>query len=91
MTKDAALAFSQQMFQLDDMLDDFSESQTLLDCIVMAAKFYEAELPDLMDLNETTIGTFKNWCIEEYIDNETTIWMMMDHCLYPRVMENWES
>jgi len=91
MTKHAALAFSEQMFQLDDMMDDLSESQSLLDCIVLAAKFYEAELPDLNDLNEKTIGSFKNWSIDEYIDNETTIWMMMDHCLYPRVMDKWEN
>lgn len=86
MTAYAALVFSQQMFlQIDDELDDLTSSQTLLDCVVLASKFFETELLDLDELEGT--GSFKNWSVEEYYDNEGTIWMLMDHCLYPRGMD----
>lgn len=90
MTAYAALAFSQQMFlQIDDELDDLSSSQTLLDCVVLASKFFETELLDINELEGT--GSFKDWSAEGYYDNEGTIWMLMDHCLYPRGMEFEES
>jgi serine/threonine protein kinase len=85
MTASAALVFSHQMFlQIDDMLDDMSESQTLLDCVVLAAKFFETELLNVKELEGS--GSFKSWSLQDYYDNEGTIWMLMDHCLYPRGM-----
>jgi len=86
MTAYAALVFSQQMYlQIDDVLDDLSSSQTLLDCVVLAAKFFETELLDIEELEGT--GSFKEWSARDYYDNEGTIWMLMDHCLYPRGMD----
>jgi serine/threonine protein kinase len=83
MTAYAALVYSQQMYlQIDDLLDDLTESQTLLDCVVLASKFFETELIDIQELEGT--GSFKDWSLEEFYDNEGTIWMLMDHCLYPR-------
>jgi serine/threonine protein kinase len=84
MTPYAAFVYSQQMYlQIDDTLDDLSQSQILLDCVVLASKFFEVEVRDLEELEEGT-RSFKDWSLEEYYDNEGTIWMLMDHCLYPR-------
>lgn len=91
MTKNAALAYSQQMYQLDDTLDDIKESQSLLDCVVLASKFFETELTDLSSLEEEGTKSFSNWSLETYSDNEATIWMLMDHCLYPRVLVEWDE
>lgn len=85
MTPYAAFVYSQQMFlQIDDTLDDISHSQTLLDCVVLASKFFETEVRDLQELEEEGTRSFADWSLEEYYDNEGTLWMLMDHCLYPR-------
>jgi serine/threonine protein kinase len=84
LTAQAALSYSIQMSQLEDV-DDIKESQALLDCCVLAHKFFEKDLVDLTELEEeTTSGFFKDWETEQYADNEGTIFMMMDFCLYPR-------
>ena len=86
MTPYAAFVYCQQMYlQIDDALDDLSSSQTLLDCVVLASKFFETELLDVNELEGT--GSFENWSADDYHDNESTIWMLMDNCLYPRGME----
>ena len=84
LTSQAALFYSIQMSQLEDV-DDLTESQSLLDCIVLAHKFFEKDLFDLCDLeNGEGSPHFHSWTVERYIDNESTIFMMMDFCLYPR-------
>ena len=86
MTTQAALCYSLQLSELDDCLDNLSESQGLVDCVVLAGKFFEKELWDLSNIEELDRGVFKkcDWSQESYIDTESTLWMMMDFCLYPR-------
>ena len=88
LTAQAALCYSIQMSQLEDEIDNLKESQALLDCCVLAHKFFEPHLTDLNELEEQDTGSFKNWDIETYVDNEGTIFMMMDFCLYPREIMN---
>ena len=90
LTPQAAFTYCQQMYQLDDTLDDLDESQTMHDCVILAYKFFEKELINLEELEEETFGPFKNWSLEEYRDNEASIWMIMDYCLYPRTLINWD-
>jgi len=47
MTCQAAYCYSLQLSELDDCLDDLSESQGLIDCVVLAHKFFEKDLWDL--------------------------------------------
>ncbi|CAJ1960953.1 unnamed protein product [Cylindrotheca closterium] len=82
MTAQAALMYSIAMSELDDV-DDTANSQALLDCIVLAHKFFELELTDLNELSEAS-KRFESWDIDEYADNEGTIFMMLDFCLLPR-------
>mmetsp|Transcript_7739 Transcript_7739/g.14599 ORF Transcript_7739/g.14599 Transcript_7739/m.14599 type:complete len:221 (-) Transcript_7739:51-713(-) len=85
-TVQAAFCYSLQLAQLDDCIDNLSESQGLIDCVVLAHKFFEKELWNLKDIETLDRGTFKkcNWSASNYIDTEGTIWMLMDFCLYPR-------
>jgi hypothetical protein len=83
LTAQAALTYSIQMSELCEV-DDLEESQALLDCVVLAHKFFERDLSALEDLGTNGISFFRKWDIEEYVDNETTVFMMMDFCLYPR-------
>lgn len=91
LTRQAALCYSRQMEQLEDTLDDVTESQALMDCAVLAARFFERDLPNLHELDECDKGEFARWSLEEYQDNESTLWMMMDFCLYPRKLVEWAS
>jgi serine/threonine protein kinase len=84
LTRYAALEYSQQLLQLDDDLDDITQSQSLLDCVVLAHRFWETEVYNLKELDATNKGIFGSWSLEEYIDNEATLFMIMDYCLYPR-------
>jgi serine/threonine protein kinase len=81
-TRSAALDYSIQMEQLDDQMDQLSQS--LLDCCVLAYRFWERNVLDLEDLHDRTTGLFQSWDYEEYVDNESTMFMMLDYCLYPR-------
>jgi len=83
-TRAAAFDYSRQLEQLDESLDDTSCSQSLADCCVLAHRFFEMEVPDLDDLNECDTGVFAHWTLDDYVDNEATIFMMLDFCLYPR-------
>ena len=83
MTLCAAMCYCQRMLELDDQLDNLSSSQTMLDCVLLAHKMFEVEMLDLTELTET-YNSFSDWSLEEYIDNEATILMMMDYCLFPR-------
>ena len=89
LTPQAAFAYCEAMYQLDDTLDDLKESQTMQDCVILANKFFETDLINLSELEEEGTGLFENWSFEEYLDNETTIWMIMDYCLYPRKLIAW--
>lgn len=86
LTIQAAYSYSTQLSQLDDSLDDLSQSQGLVDCVVLAHKFFEKKLWDLGAIEALDRGIFKQmeWSLQEYVDNEATIWMLMDFCLYPR-------
>lgn len=82
LTAQAALTYSTQMSELCDM-DDPDDPQALLDCIILAHKFFEPELTDISGLSDIH-GCFEKWDVDEYVDNEGTIFMMLDFCLYPR-------
>lgn len=86
MTVQAAFCYSLQLSELDDCLDNFKESQGLIDCVILAHKFFEKELLDLSSIEKLDRGVFKQckWSSADNIDNEGTIWMLMDFCLYPR-------
>ncbi|CAB9523302.1 SPS1-related proline-alanine-rich protein kinase [Seminavis robusta] len=83
MTLHAANCFCERMLELDDELDDLKASQTMLDCVVLAHKVFEVEMLDLNSLEEE-YKSFAEWDLDTYRDNESTILMMMDYCLYPR-------
>ena len=84
LTVQAAMQYCQQLVLLDDELDDLSSSQSLLDCVVLAHRFFEVEVADLEDLDSAEKGLFSTWSLDQYVDNEATIFMLMDYCLYPR-------
>jgi serine/threonine protein kinase len=86
MTIPAALDYAKQMEQLDDEVDDLSQSTTLLDCVVLAFRFWERDVLDLEVLEECDKGSFANWSMEDYLDNETTLFVLLDYCLYPRTI-----
>lgn len=86
MTLPAALDYASQMEQLDDELDDLGQSTALLDCVVLAFRFWEREALDLEDLSEHSQGPFADWNLTDYIDNEATLFLMLDYCLYPRTL-----
>lgn len=82
MTVLTAMCYSEILFQLDDEIDNQNRSQGLLDCILLASKYWDTEIPNFHDLEGT--GSFCKWTIGEYEDTEATIWMLMDYCLLPR-------
>jgi serine/threonine protein kinase len=62
-------------------------SSTLLDCVVLAEKFFDTEtreLEELEDDEDEQFPSFANWNVESYKDNESAILMVMDYCLYLR-------
>jgi hypothetical protein len=83
-TRLAALEYSEQLEQLEDSIDDLTVSQSLLDCVVLAHRFFELEVPNLWDLEEEETGLFASWTVEHYVDNEATLFMILDYCLFPR-------
>ena len=88
LTKQAAYTYSLVMTELDDELDNLQESQSLLDCCVLAHKFYETDIYRLKDIENGAYGEQYflkyNWNVEQYIDNENSLFMLLDFCLYPR-------
>ena len=93
LVRHAALTYATHMLELDETIFDGgpgkAESQALLDCVVLAAKTFECDVPDLNELDEKEMGIFKDWSMEEYVDTETTVWMLMDFCLLPRRLVSW--
>ena len=92
LTPHAALTYATHMLELDETIFDGpgkAESQGLLDCVVLAAKVFECEAVDLNELDEREAGMFKDWSMDDYVDTETTVWMLMDFCLLPRRLVNW--
>jgi len=86
-TEIAAAAYAKQMEQLDDEMDDIANTQTLLDCVVVASRFYEEELISLGELEEDDgehYPSFKDFDIETFRDNEAAIFSIMDYSLYLR-------
>lgn len=86
MTKHAAFEYSLLLDELDENLNNLDMSQGLVDCVVLAHRFFELNLLDLDDLDEQNNGRFEAWNLQDYIDNESTIFMMTDYCLYPRTL-----
>jgi serine/threonine protein kinase len=90
LTPHAAFTYSLVMSQLEEDLDNLKESQGLLDCIVLAHKFFEREFWNLSELENGNVGApyFEKygWSAAQYVDNESTIFMMMDFCLFPRTL-----
>lgn len=82
-TEAAALMYANKMEQLDDELENISETQTLLDCIVIANKFYEQELIDIDNLAEE-YPSFEIFDIDTFRDNEIALCSLTDYCLYLR-------
>jgi len=82
-TEVAAAMYAKQMEKLDDEMEDIANTQTLLDCVVVASRFYEEELIDLEELDS---GSFKDFDIDTFRDNEGAILSIMDYCLYIRYL-----
>jgi len=82
-TEVAALMYAKKMEQLDDELENISETQTLLDCVVIANKFYEQELIDIDNLAEE-YPSFEIFDIDTFRDNEVALCSLTDYCLYLR-------
>mmetsp|Transcript_28175 Transcript_28175/g.56683 ORF Transcript_28175/g.56683 Transcript_28175/m.56683 type:complete len:440 (+) Transcript_28175:56-1375(+) len=82
-TEAAALMYAKKMEQLDDELENISETQTLLDCIIIANKFYEQELIDIDNLAEE-YPSFQDFDVDTFRDNEVALCSLMDYCLYLR-------
>ena len=83
----AAAAYAKEMENLDDELDDIANNQTLLDCVVVASRFYEEELISLEELQEDdgySYPSFKDFDLDIYRDNEGAILSIMDYSLYIR-------
>ena len=62
-------------------------SSIVLDCVVIAEKFFEPEGRDLEELEEDggeEYPSFAAWELETYKENEHTIFAIMDYCLYLR-------
>lgn len=79
----AAMCYCERMLELDEDLDDLSSSQSMLDCVLLAHKVFEVEVVDMTSLTED-YKSFAEWDLDTYRDNETTLLLMMDYCVYPR-------
>jgi len=84
-TIQAALTYSEQLSQLENC-DDLSESQALVDCVILAHKFFEKEMWSLIEIEKWDRGPFKEceWSAQSFLDTEETVFMLLDYCLYPR-------
>lgn len=83
----AALIYASRMEEIDAELDNITHSQTLLDCTILASRFYEEDLLCIEELEEDDGGyypSFKHFQIEMFRDNEMAILSKMDYCLYIR-------
>jgi len=81
----AAYEYCHAMYQLDDTIDNLKESQSLLNCVIVAHRFFELDVLDLDELQSEMTGTFEKWTLEDYVDDEATLFMIVDFCLYPRL------
>ncbi|KAL3917785.1 MAG: hypothetical protein SGARI_007631, partial [Bacillariaceae sp.] len=91
MTPQAALTYSIQMGEVCDDVDDLVESTVLLDCIVVAHKFFERHYSDPEELEARMYSHFAagaGFDLEDFSENESTLLMMMDMCLYPRTIRS---
>jgi hypothetical protein len=79
----AAMEYAGALALLDDAIDDPS-SPLALHCAVLAYRFHEVHVLDLVELDSATQGPFQAWTLEDYVDEESTIFMLLDFCLYPR-------
>lgn len=90
LTAHAAITYSRQMEELDEdgNMDHLEKSQVLLHCVTLAHKFFERHLSDQDSINEMYqhFAKVDEFDAEEYAETESTILMMMDFCLYPRVL-----
>lgn len=82
-TEYAALFYAKKMEYLDEELENISETQTLLDCIIIANQFYEEALIDLESVAED-FPSFGDFDIDSFRDNELALCSLLDYCLYLR-------
>jgi hypothetical protein len=100
-TRSAAYEYSIRFHEIDDpdemnqVLDRRNNNnnsttrtttQSLLDCCILAHKFWELELLEYKHLPRDQPSIFADWSYATYIDNEATIFMLLDYCLYPRTL-----
>ena len=80
----AAFMYAQEL-RINGVESVDAGSSILLDCVVIAEKFFDTLDRDLNELEEDEDGdypSFKNWNVEAYRMNEGSIFMTMDYCLY---------
>ena len=71
----------------DGGIDNLKECQILLDCAVVAHKFFERHLSSKSHVNDMYEHFAKTeFDPDEFANNEETLFMMMDFCLYPRTL-----
>jgi serine/threonine protein kinase len=93
LTRYAAFEYTVQYEQIEDSIDEVVgtktnsiPSQSLIDCCILAYRFHELQVLELpSDIVDSTV-LFQHWDYDEYIDNELTILMILDYCLYPRTI-----
>ena len=81
-TARSAYHYCHAMEELDDELED---TQTLLDCVVLAVRFWEVEALNVVALS-TEYRSFRDWDLETYRDTEATLLMLLNYCLYPTAL-----
>jgi hypothetical protein len=90
LTAHAAMTYTRAMSELveeDGGIDNISHCQILLDCIVVAHKFFETDLAPREQVNDMYQQfAHTDFDAHEFANNEETLFMMMDFCLYPRTL-----
>jgi len=82
----AALLYANELRQAGYDAVDVG-SAVLLDCVILAEKFFDGELRDFDELEEDDgedFPSFKAWDLEAYKENESAVFQTMDYCLYLR-------
>lgn len=85
LTAKAGMLYITQLNEISGNVDDLNSSNSMLDCLVLAHKFFERDLCATSDLDALyeKIGNTE-FDVDEYGGNESAIFSMMDFCLYPR-------
>jgi serine/threonine protein kinase len=91
-TAKASMLYITQMNEIIGNVDDLNASNAMLDCLVLAHKFFERNLCGTSDLDALyeKFG-YSGFDTDEYLGNENTLFSMMDFCLYPRCFNSKSS